>query len=115
MVFSSRAPSATPMVGMDRAALVRLIREHGPLVMGREIADGGVHGALTHGWDLTTWYVRSGPGWFLFYRGRDRRMTDEPRVLCVNAGEERRAEFEAAVADADADTLVLMCPIEIPF
>lgn len=107
---------------MGSENLAQLIRERGAVEMAQTIRAGAIVAALNEGWDLTNWTVTATGGALLFARvDGERRYTDDPRILCVNAPESERATWEARLLQwategepPDADTILLMIPFLLP-
>ena len=96
--------------GIDADEVVRLIRARGPYEIASVLRGGGiVQTALVDGLDLTRWTVQSTAGALVFARLGDDDRPNAPMILCVNAHEERRAEFAAQIDDPKS-TVLLMTP-----
>lgn len=92
---------------MDSDTLVSLIRTHGTERLAKAV--DSITEQIREGWNLTNWQTRGVGGALLFYRVKDRAITDEPRVLCVHADESERQRWEQIARESsDAPVTVLL-------
>lgn len=97
--------------GIDHQRMLDLIKERGAVAVAELISGKGlILEAILHGLDFTSWHVTEGKGALLFARLRDGLFTGEPRILVVNAGVAKRADYEAVLLHSDAPTTLILQP-----
>lgn len=101
---------------MTKDQLVQLIEREGVERVGNAAADTakGFVAGMTEGWDLTNWRAKSTGGAVLFYQIEMQQdgwyITDDPRVLVVNAPASEHEKWEATVKNSDAPVTILYAP-----
>ncbi len=100
---------------MDHEQMVRLIEQQGPQKVGAMIHNP-IHVGFDAGINVTDWQVQviSGAAMFVRFPKGAHDVPPESAILCVNANQTNRAEYDEMAAGAGYPVTVLMTP-QAPF